>query len=74
MPLLNSGDARYNIIINILSYLHSPKQIQINAFTIGLQGKPIMNRNTEYELKPPMHREVSIQVETGSKTGRWKPS
>lgn len=25
---------------------------------------------SEYELKPPMHREVSIQVETGFQTGQ----
>ncbi len=26
--------------------------------------------HSEYELKPPMHREVPIQVETGFQTGQ----
>lgn len=43
--------------------------MQINAFAIVLRGKTITNCDTEYELNPPMHREVSTQVKTGFKTG-----
>ena len=56
----------------MITYFH-PKRIQINASTRGSRRKPMWNSISEYELKPPMHREGPIQVETGFQTGQREP-